>query len=229
MTRRVNRPYLKLGAKVIVYSTEKFIEIDKLIADNLTIKEMLVVLKTSRTTLYRNMIRHLGNTKWNELLRKFKKRRGAQPGKHYSPATEFKKGQLTGINQKRLQPIGTTMVKKQRYGQGKKQFRLTVFIKINNIPYGNYGVNWVLYSRYLWIKWNGSIPKRKCIVHLDMDHTNFGEDNLACMSLPEYRRYLEARFPEKLARRIRRMAASKRRQRVEARAVKLARKERAIA
>ncbi len=209
MTKRVNRPYLKSGAKLIVYSSAMFAEIDKLVIEGiLTIKEILGVVGTSKETFYRNMKEHFGSNQWEILLNKYRKRRGAQPGVRSSRATEFKKGVLTGVNLRRLQPIGTTMVKKRNYGQGKCQFKKEIYIKINDIPYGNYGVNWVLYSRFLWIKWYGSIPKGLCVVFLDMDHTNFSRDNLACMKRVDYMRYLEARYPKRLVQRRKRISIS---------------------
>ena len=99
------------------------------------------------------------------------------------------------------------MLKKTRYGPKKKRYKQRRFIKIGNKPNGKY--NWVLYKRYLWIKEHGSIPKGMCIVSLDGNWMNDSMDNLACMKRVDYMRYLETRFPKRKEQRIRRMLASR--------------------
>ncbi len=176
-----------------------------------TLKGIMITFHTHKTTLYRNMSNYYGKKEWAYIVADYRDRRGIQKGERRSIATEFKKGTLTGANKKRIKLVGTTSLRKLYWGQGKHQFKYRVFIKINDIPYANYGKNWVLYARYLWIRKHGNIPNGKCVVFLDMDSTNFENDNLACMTLTKYRAYLDSRFPEKKAKRVKKITLALRR------------------
>lgn len=93
-----------------------------------------------------------------------------QPGKHYSPETQFQKG---GKAHNRL-PVGTIRVRTQK-DDGKRQW-----IKVKEPD------SWTLLAKYIWIQNNGPIPKGKVIHHKDDDKMNDVIENLACLTRKEH-------------------------------------------
>ena len=96
------------------------------------------------------------HTPWNK----------GKKGTHFSPNTEFKKGQK-GIN---WVPVGNITI---RIDKNNKQRR---WIKIEepNI--------WIEYAKFVWIKHNGKIPKGYLIHHIDEDTLNDDIHNLALLT-----------------------------------------------
>jgi len=97
-----------------------------------------------------------GQTPWNK----------DKKGTHFSPETEFKKGQK-GIT---WMPLGSITI---RTDKSNKQRR---WIKIEepNI--------WIEYAKFIWIKHNGKIPKGYLIHHIDKDTLNDDIENLALVT-----------------------------------------------
>lgn len=87
-------------------------------------------------------------------------------GIHFSPKTEFKKGQ-PGINWK---PVGSVTTRKDK----NKKIRRWIKIDEPNV--------WIEYSKFIWIKNNGEIPKGFLIHHIDENPLNDEIDNLAMVT-----------------------------------------------
>ena len=98
-----------------------------------------------------------GNIPWSK----------GKKGIHFSPATEFKKGQK-GTN---WLPMGTKKIRKEN-----KTNTLRKWIKIAE-PSG-----WIEYSKFIWIKHNGQIPKGFLIHHIDKDALNNKIENLSLLT-----------------------------------------------
>ncbi len=86
-------------------------------------------------------------------------------GLHLSPTTEFKKGQK-GINWK---PLGSLAIR-----ISKTHNRRFIKIEEPNI--------WIEYSKFVWIKNNGKIPKGYLIHHIDKDTLNDDINNLSMIT-----------------------------------------------
>ena len=101
-----------------------------------------------------------GHKTWNKGLK----------GMHFSPKTEFKKGQK-GINWEAVGSIS------YRMGKCNKKRR---WIKIAepNI--------WIEYAKFIWIKNNGKIPKGYLIHHSDENTLNDTINNLCLLTRKEH-------------------------------------------
>jgi len=97
-----------------------------------------------------------GQSPWNK----------GKKGTHYSPETEFKKGQK-GI---RWQAAGTISC---RIDKGNKQ-RQWIKIEEPNI--------WIEYAKFIWFKNNGKIPRGYIIHHIDGNTMNDDINNLALLT-----------------------------------------------
>jgi hypothetical protein len=97
-----------------------------------------------------------GHKTWNKGLK----------GIHFSPETEFKKGQK-GINWKEVGSINCRIDKVNK----KRQW---IKIEEPNI--------WIEYAKFIWIKNNGKIPKGYLIHHIDNDILNDDINNLALLT-----------------------------------------------
>jgi len=98
-----------------------------------------------------------GNIPWNK----------DKKGIHLSLNSEFKKGQ-TGIH---WVPIGTISI---RIENRTKKSRQWIKVAEPNI--------WVEYAKFIWIKYNGNIPKGYLIHHIDYNSLNDSIDNLAMLT-----------------------------------------------
>ncbi len=97
-----------------------------------------------------------GHKTWNKDIK----------GTHFSPETEFKKGQK-GIN---WMAVGSTTI---RIDKGKTK-RCWIKVEEPNI--------WIEYAKFIWIKHNGKIPKGYLIHHIDRNALNDHIDNLALLT-----------------------------------------------
>lgn len=177
-----------------------------------------------RTTIHKYMRIYYGAKRWAKILAGLMARRGFQQGSTAGTNTRFKsghkkgmatrwvKGQLRGRAARLWKPVGSLMVKRIKYGPFHKRFHAVTFIKVKDEP--NALDNWMPYARWLWQQKYGPIPKGHAVVALDGNRSHDNDiENLACMALPDYQRYLEARFPDKLAQRKRRLSVSLRKYR----------------
>lgn len=87
-------------------------------------------------------------------------------GIHLSPTTEFKKGQ----NATNWKPIGTITQRKDKFGV------IRNWIKTDEPN------KWIRYAVFVWIKYNGKIPKGFLIHHIDENSLNDNIDNLALLT-----------------------------------------------
>jgi hypothetical protein len=132
--------------------------------------------------------RHLSE-RTKEILRRKNK------GRHFSPETEFKKGQtpwnkgLKGIRLSRKsefkrghrpanwKPVGTIVIRTEGKRNPNKRFRKVRYIKIaeSNV--------WIPYARYVMTKKRGrEIPKRMIVLHRDYDSLNDDPGNLITLT-----------------------------------------------
>jgi hypothetical protein len=94
-----------------------------------------------------------------------------KPGKHISPATEFKKGQASI----KTLPIGTRRDKKDG----------VTWVKVSNV--GSH--RWRMEKTLVWEKANGPIPDGAVIKLIDGNPKNIAPDNLMLMTKAEVLRY----------------------------------------
>jgi len=87
-------------------------------------------------------------------------------GTHFSPKTEFKKGQK-GIN---WLAVGTKTQRKDENGT------IREWIKIEEPN------KWIEYAKFVWIKNNGKIPKGYLIHHIDENTLNDDINNLCLLT-----------------------------------------------
>lgn len=91
-------------------------------------------------------------------------------GTHFSPKTEFKKGQK-GINWEAIRSINYRIDKSNKK-------RRWIKIAEPNI--------WVEYAKFIWIKNNGKIPKDYLIHHIDENTLNDTINNLCLLTRKEH-------------------------------------------
>ena len=101
-----------------------------------------------------------GHKTWNKGLK----------GTHFSPKTEFKKGQK-GIN---WEPVGSI---KCRTDKGNKKRQWIKIAEPNE---------WIEYAKFVWIKNNGKIPKGYLIHHIDNNTMNDNINNLSFLTRKEH-------------------------------------------
>ena len=101
-----------------------------------------------------------GNIAWNK----------NKKGTHFSPNTEFKKGQR-GVN---WLPVGSLSIRKD------KNTKLRRFIKIAEPN------KWIEYAQYIWIKNNGNIPKGFIVHHEDENTLNDNINNLSLLTRKQH-------------------------------------------
>jgi len=87
-------------------------------------------------------------------------------GLHFSPGTEFKKGQRS----LRWLPVGTKTIRTDK----NKKKRRWIKVEEPNV--------WIEYAKFIWIKNNGEIPKNYLIHHLDKNSLNDNIENLCCLT-----------------------------------------------
>lgn len=161
---------------------------------------------THLVVLKRNLVVYYGEELWERILQEYRDCKGFQKGTKIGEYYWYQKGYLRGASARRWRPIGSTTIRKVRYGPRRKKQKSRRYIKINDIPFKNYGTNWIFFARYLWEKNNGPIPKGMWIVHLDGNTLNDDLENLSCMKRGDYLRYLDRRFPKKLMQRRQRLS-----------------------
>lgn len=174
---------------------------------------------------------YYGEEKWNQILQRYKDRKGFQTGnippnkgKHYLPdhlkPFLYKRGMLRGGAARNWRPIGTVRVMKIQTSFRKAAKKLTKpklfrYIKVADEPNVHWKKNWKRFVRYLWERRYGFIPKGMCVVQLDGDALNDDYDNLYLMTRTGYAQYLEMRFPERKIRNNKtRSRAAKNRRRI---------------
>src|SRR3990167_9833059 len=87
-------------------------------------------------------------------------------GLHFSPNTEFKKGQR-GIN---WLPLGSETI---RIDKGNKKRRWLKIAEPNI---------WIEYAKFVWMQYNGKIPKGYLIHHIDKNTLNDNIENFALLT-----------------------------------------------
>jgi len=87
-------------------------------------------------------------------------------GTHFSPTTEFKKGQK-GI---KWVPLGTITQRTEK----SRTVRRWIKIEEPNI--------WIEYAKFIWIKHNGNIPKGFVLHHIDKDSLHDEISNLTLLT-----------------------------------------------
>jgi hypothetical protein len=99
-------------------------------------------------------------------------------GIHYSSATEFKKGNIPASHK----PIGTIVLRhhKNRNDHGQN------FIKVAEPN------KWMSYTRFVWEKDNGPVPKGMTLAHLNHDTHDDSPKNLKLMTKAENINYHRA-------------------------------------
>lgn len=108
------------------YSKKEIELIVKLIdAKKLTLKQIMRTIKTSKETFNRDMSIHYGQIEWENIVAEYRAKRGIQKGEHRCKEHEFKKEQIRGMAARRYKCVGSIMIKKIRYGQGKLQYETT--------------------------------------------------------------------------------------------------------
>ncbi len=139
---------------------------------------------------------------WNKGLKDF--------GEAWLKPTQYQKGHLRFAAARKWRPVGTIVIRRQirkqaplyNTGAKKKTVSYIRWIKWTDDPSIPTSRRWTPYARYLWEQRHGSVPKNKCVVHMDMDTLNDHEDNHALMTHGEWYNYLNSHFPEHNARRL---------------------------
>jgi len=205
---------MRSGPKLKVYSKAKILRSVELIDSGLGLDKCSKEIGNSYYVFARNMQRHYGKKKWQAIIddRNNLKmyRDGHLPwntGTGICPGgTEnWDKIQAMG-NEVNRKPVGTIVIRKQLMpqlkGRGRRKSKKMHFIKIADS-------HWEKYARYIWEQKHGKIAPGMCIVHLDKNTLNDEYENLYCMTLGDYKRYLQHRFPKDYAKSMARSAKSR--------------------